>query len=45
MANWLSRIARYIGKSIEGEYRPGPYQLPITGGWLPADVGQYTNWW
>ena len=45
MASWLSRVARYIGKSIEGQYRPGPYQLPITGGWLPADVGQYTNWW
>jgi len=45
MAGWLSRLAKYVGKSIEGQYRPGPYQLPITGGWLPADVGQYTNWW
>jgi HK97 family phage portal protein len=46
MANWLARLSRYITRSsIEGEYRPGPYQLPITGGWLPASIGQYTNWW
>jgi HK97 family phage portal protein len=46
MANWLSRIARFVTRSpAEGEYRPGPYQLPITGGWLPANIGQYTNWW
>ena len=44
MANWLSRISRLIGKA-EGEYRPGPWYLPITGGWLPADVGKFTNWW
>jgi len=44
VANWLSRISRLIGKA-EGEYRPGPWYLPITGGWLPADVGKFTNWW
>ncbi|WP_439372929.1 phage portal protein [Bradyrhizobium sp. DASA03120] len=45
MGNWLSRVAnRLIGKA-EGEYRPGPYHLPITGGWLPAAVGEYLNWW
>jgi HK97 family phage portal protein len=43
-------LSAYVGKTLgyggpEGAYRPGPYQLPITGGWLPADVGQYTNWW
>jgi HK97 family phage portal protein len=27
----------------EGEVHPGPYQLPITGGWLPA--GSPWNWW
>lgn len=32
-------------KSVEGEYRPGPYFLPITGGWLSADAGRYMNWW
>jgi HK97 family phage portal protein len=29
----------------EGEYRDGPWYLPITGGWLPHEVGQYWNWW
>src|SRR5262249_28326890 len=29
----------------EGEYHPGPWYLPITGGWLPAGVGDYLNWW
>ena len=28
---------------IEGQFRPGPYQLPITGGWLPD--GAPINWW
>jgi len=45
VANWLNRItSRLIGKA-EGQYHPGPWYLPITGGWLPADVGKYTNWW
>ncbi|RXG91581.1 phage portal protein [Bradyrhizobium zhanjiangense] len=29
----------------EGEVRPGPWYLPITGGWLPAEVGSSMNWW
>ena len=29
----------------EGDYRPGPWHLPVTGGWLPADVGDSMNWW
>lgn len=29
----------------EGEVRPGPWFLPITGGWLPADAGSSMNWW
>ncbi|WP_063685551.1 phage portal protein [Bradyrhizobium stylosanthis] len=45
MASWLTRLNRLISKSAEGEYRPGPYHLPITGGWLPAAVGEYLNWW
>jgi HK97 family phage portal protein len=44
VANWLSRISRLIGKA-EGEYRAGPWYLPITGGWLPQDVGKFSNWW
>lgn len=27
----------------EGDFRPGPWYLPISGGWLPADAA--TNWW
>ncbi len=45
MASWLTRLNRLISRSAEGEYRPGPYHLPITGGWLPAAVGEYLNWW
>lgn len=29
----------------EGASRPGPWYLPISGGWLPADVGDTLNWW
>jgi len=43
VAKWLSRIGRLIGKTAEGQYRPGPYFLPITGGWLPAGTSE--NWW
>src|SRR5580765_2222309 len=32
-------------KAAEGQYRPGPYHLPISGGWLSAEAGQYANWW
>jgi HK97 family phage portal protein len=44
VANWLTRLTRLITK-VEGEYHPGPWYLPITGGWLPAGVGDYLNWW
>jgi hypothetical protein len=47
--SWLGRIAHalssVVGKAAEGEYRPGPYYLPVTHGWLPADVGNSINWW
>jgi HK97 family phage portal protein len=40
---FLSRVAgQLIGKG-EGDYRAGPYYLPVTGGWLPA--GAPDNWW
>ena len=29
----------------EGETRPGPWFLPVSGGWLPAEVGSNLNWW
>lgn len=42
-------LARIFGssasKGAEGQYRDGPWQLPITGGYLPAHVGQNINWW
>lgn len=34
-----------VAKAIEGEYRPGPYYLPYSGGWLGAEEGSYLNWW
>src|SRR5436190_16993970 len=41
----ISRALSPFIKKGEGEYRPGPYNLPITGGWLSADVGSSINWW
>ena len=38
VGNWLARAA-------EGQYRPGPYYLPVTGGFLSADAGSFMNWW
>jgi HK97 family phage portal protein len=32
-------------RAAEGEPRPGPWMLPVSGGWLPADVGDSMNWW
>jgi HK97 family phage portal protein len=29
----------------EGEPHAGPWLLPVSGGWLPADVGDSWNWW
>jgi HK97 family phage portal protein len=39
----LARILAPLVKSTEGAWRPGPYYLPMSGGWLPAGVP--TNWW
>ena len=41
--DWLSRVAGQMVRKGEGDFRPGPYQLPVTGGWLPAGAGW--NWW
>ena len=32
-------------RAAEGSYRPGPYYLPVSGGWLSADVGKFANFW
>jgi hypothetical protein len=45
VANAFARVMSIVRTKAEGDYRPGPYSLPITGGWLPANVGQYWNWW
>jgi len=34
---------RTVLRAVEGAYRPGPYYLPVSGGWLPD--GSATNWW
>lgn len=37
--------AGQVQRTTEGDYREGPYWLPITGGWLSQQAGQYLNWW
>ena len=39
----IGRSLRTVLRAVEGEARPGPYYLPITGGVLPD--GAATNWW
>jgi hypothetical protein len=41
----IGRVLRPFLKAAEGQPRRGPFHLPITGGWLSAEAGQYTNWW
>jgi HK97 family phage portal protein len=42
----LSRIfSPSAVKTAEGQYRPGPYYLPYSGGWLSEEAGQYLNFW
>lgn len=45
MPNWLTNIFRPLRRAVdgEGEFRPGPYHLPVSGGWLPD--GAPWNWW
>jgi HK97 family phage portal protein len=38
-------VTRAVGSPLEGQPRPGPWYLPVTGGHLPAEVGKYWNWW
>ena len=39
IANGLRTVLR----AVEGASRPGPYYLPVSGGWLPD--GSALNWW
>lgn len=42
----LQRIFRPSAvKHVEGQYRDGPWALPVTGGWLPHEWGVNWNWW
>src|SRR5262245_25651946 len=41
----LSRIMSPFVRKGEGDHHSGPWWLPITGGWLPAGVGDNVNWW
>jgi HK97 family phage portal protein len=45
LSNMFSTATSVLVKAAEGAYRPGPYYLPVTNAFLPADVGAITNWW
>lgn len=34
-----------VKRAVEGASRPGPWFLPLSGGWLNADAGRFWNWW
>jgi HK97 family phage portal protein len=39
----VANALRTVARAVEGAPRPGPYQLPISGGWLPD--GSSINFW
>jgi|SRR5262252_8887391 len=39
----VAQTLRTVLRAVEGQVRPGPYLLPISGGWLPD--GAPINWW
>jgi HK97 family phage portal protein len=41
----VSRLRSLVTRAGEGEPRPGPYWLPLSGGWLSAEAGANWNWW
>ncbi|WP_338822113.1 phage portal protein [Bradyrhizobium septentrionale] len=41
----LARVANQFLRRGEGDYHPGPWFLPVSGGWLPAGAGESVNWW
>jgi HK97 family phage portal protein len=45
LRNVVANIIRPILRAVEGQPRPGPWVLPVSGGWLAADVGSSMNWW
>src|SRR6185295_12798725 len=38
-------VSSVVKAGGEGQTSNGPWLLPISGGWLPADVGSNLNWW
>ena len=45
LRNVVANVLRPILRAVEGQPRPGPWHLPVSGGWLAADVGSSMNWW
>ena len=43
MRAMIASALRTVARAVEGSWRPGPYQLPVTGGYLPA--GTPINFW
>jgi hypothetical protein len=41
----VANMLRPVLRALEGQSRAGPWHLPISGGWLPANVGDKYNWW
>jgi HK97 family phage portal protein len=39
----VTRVLSPLIRAAEGQPRPGPHHLPITGGWLPAGIDAL--WW
>jgi HK97 family phage portal protein len=37
-------LSSVVGKATEGAWRPPPYYLPVTHGWL-GEEGRSLNWW
>lgn len=44
-ANMLTRAAGRFRSKADGDTTTGPWWLPVTGGWLPNEVGSVWNWW
>jgi HK97 family phage portal protein len=42
---FVQRVLSPFIRKGEGDPHGGPWQLPISGGWLPSDVGDKWNWW
>ena len=45
MNRFLQKALSPFVRKGEGDPHGGPWQLPVTGGWLSAEAGQYWNWW